>query len=232
MPAGPCDCKMQSDDATVRGAVLRLQIELGILPIPGLHLAVAGFLHKAARSQQNVACAACEAMILVTAWQHFTLGPLWQSGAGCSSLHSSIRKSPLEPHDGWLLAPASCSSTFQGILRSRNTTKVLAERLLRYYMLNYYNVSKCKGLTRPCAALTSSCPCPLSQALPSWAQKTLEKHSSDPRHEKSLQQLERGQTGDKLWDAAQQQLADTGTHLLHARDRCRFIVRLYGCSLS
>ncbi|KAK9842891.1 hypothetical protein WJX74_003996 [Apatococcus lobatus] len=48
------------------------------------------------------------------------------------------------------------------------------------------------------------------KALPSWAQKTLEKHSSDPRHEKSLPQLERGQTGDKLWDAAQQQLVDTG----------------------
>ena len=48
------------------------------------------------------------------------------------------------------------------------------------------------------------------QALPSWAQKTLEKHASDARHEKSLEQLEQGKTGDALWDAAQQQLASTG----------------------
>ncbi len=53
-------------------------------------------------------------------------------------------------------------------------------------------------------------PSPGLQALPSWAQKTLEKHASDPRNEKSLQQLEQGKTGDALWDAAQQQLASTG----------------------
>ena len=49
------------------------------------------------------------------------------------------------------------------------------------------------------------------QALPEWARKTLQKHASDPRpHFKTDEQLEKGTTGDAMWDACQHQLVLTG----------------------
>ena len=47
--------------------------------------------------------------------------------------------------------------------------------------------------------------------LPGWAQETLEAHSGDPRATLySLEQLERGETGDRWWNAAQWQMLATG----------------------
>ena len=54
--------------------------------------------------------------------------------------------------------------------------------------------------------------CQHVQALPDWSQSTLQAHLSDPRpHLKSDEQLDKGETGDAIWDAAQYQLALTGT---------------------
>lgn len=48
-------------------------------------------------------------------------------------------------------------------------------------------------------------------ALPEWARSTLEKHRDDPRPRRySLETLERGRTGDKLWDLAQRSLSAHG----------------------
>ncbi|PNH02789.1 Deoxyribodipyrimidine photo-lyase [Tetrabaena socialis] len=46
--------------------------------------------------------------------------------------------------------------------------------------------------------------------LPQWAQQTLAAHAADPRSRRTEQQLEAGETGDELWDAAQRQLAAHG----------------------
>lgn len=44
-----------------------------------------------------------------------------------------------------------------------------------------------------------------------WARKTLIEHAGDPRpHRYSLQQLERAETADDLWNAAQRQMVTTG----------------------
>jgi deoxyribodipyrimidine photo-lyase len=44
-----------------------------------------------------------------------------------------------------------------------------------------------------------------------WARKTLIEHAGDARpHGYSLEQLERGETGDELWNAAQREMVDTG----------------------
>jgi len=43
-----------------------------------------------------------------------------------------------------------------------------------------------------------------------WARKTLLEHAGDQRERYSFEQLERGQTGDDLWDAAQRQMVETG----------------------
>jgi deoxyribodipyrimidine photo-lyase len=44
-----------------------------------------------------------------------------------------------------------------------------------------------------------------------WARKTLIEHAGDPRpHRYSLEQLERGETADDLWNAAQRQMVETG----------------------
>ncbi|KAL0054237.1 hypothetical protein WJX82_005904 [Trebouxia sp. C0006] len=49
------------------------------------------------------------------------------------------------------------------------------------------------------------------QALPEWSRSTLEAHRNDPRpHLMTDEQLDKGQTGDAIWDAAQYQLALTG----------------------
>lgn len=45
----------------------------------------------------------------------------------------------------------------------------------------------------------------------SWARKTLIEHAADARpHRYTLQQLERAETGDELWNAAQRQMVGTG----------------------
>ena len=44
-----------------------------------------------------------------------------------------------------------------------------------------------------------------------WARKTLLEHAGDPRpHRYTLEQLERGETGDDLWNAAQREMVATG----------------------
>jgi deoxyribodipyrimidine photo-lyase len=44
-----------------------------------------------------------------------------------------------------------------------------------------------------------------------WAQKTLVEHAGDLRQNRySLEQMERGETGDELWNAAQREMVDTG----------------------
>jgi deoxyribodipyrimidine photo-lyase len=44
-----------------------------------------------------------------------------------------------------------------------------------------------------------------------WARKTLVEHAGDARpHRYSLEQLERGETGDELWNAAQREMVETG----------------------
>lgn len=47
-------------------------------------------------------------------------------------------------------------------------------------------------------------------SLPGWARATLEKHASDERRLYSFEQLDRAQTHDDLWNAAQTQLARDG----------------------
>ena len=53
------------------------------------------------------------------------------------------------------------------------------------------------------------------QALPQWARDTLTQHAGDPRELKTMRQLEEGSTGDKMWDALQQQLVATGMQCPH-----------------
>lgn len=49
------------------------------------------------------------------------------------------------------------------------------------------------------------------ESLPDWARKTLAEHAADPRpHLYSLEQLERTETHDMLWNAAQRQLVREG----------------------
>ncbi len=44
-----------------------------------------------------------------------------------------------------------------------------------------------------------------------WARKTLVEHAGDARPQRySLQQMERGETGDELWNAAQREMVETG----------------------
>jgi len=44
-----------------------------------------------------------------------------------------------------------------------------------------------------------------------WAKQTLVEHAGDPReHRYTLKQLERAETGDELWNAAQREMVDTG----------------------
>ncbi len=51
-------------------------------------------------------------------------------------------------------------------------------------------------------------------SLPAWIQRTMAEHLSDPRAILySLEQLERAETGDAMWNAAQRQLRETG--LIH-----------------
>ena len=53
--------------------------------------------------------------------------------------------------------------------------------------------------------------CDRYESLPSWARKTLEDHERDPRpHHYSLEQLERSETHDPIWNAAQTELRETG----------------------
>ncbi|MFO0677016.1 MAG: NAD(P)-binding protein [Polyangiaceae bacterium] len=47
-------------------------------------------------------------------------------------------------------------------------------------------------------------------ALPAWARETLARHADDPRRAVSLERLERGATGDVLWDLAQTSLVRHG----------------------
>lgn len=56
------------------------------------------------------------------------------------------------------------------------------------------------------------------ETLPAWAQKTLEDHKSDERsHLYSLAELEEGRTHDRMWNAAQQELLQTGLIHNHMR---------------
>ena len=49
------------------------------------------------------------------------------------------------------------------------------------------------------------------ESLPDWAQKTLRQHADDPReHIYSLEEFESANTHDPLWNAAQNQLKETG----------------------
>jgi deoxyribodipyrimidine photo-lyase len=43
-----------------------------------------------------------------------------------------------------------------------------------------------------------------------WARQTLVEHAADPRRRYTFHQLERGETGDELWNAAQRQMVTTG----------------------
>ncbi|MFM7260855.1 MAG: FAD-dependent oxidoreductase [bacterium] len=47
-------------------------------------------------------------------------------------------------------------------------------------------------------------------ALPAWARRTLEAHRNDPRDVQPHEMLERGRTGDRLWDLAQRSLVVHG----------------------
>lgn len=52
----------------------------------------------------------------------------------------------------------------------------------------------------------------LAKALPAWAQQTLAEHTSDPRkYIYTRDELERGNTHDAVWNAAQKELVITGT---------------------
>ncbi|KAK9806535.1 hypothetical protein WJX73_008373 [Symbiochloris irregularis] len=48
------------------------------------------------------------------------------------------------------------------------------------------------------------------EGLPGWSRATLERHKGDNRKVYTRAQLEKGETDDAFWNAAQQQLADTG----------------------
>jgi deoxyribodipyrimidine photo-lyase len=49
------------------------------------------------------------------------------------------------------------------------------------------------------------------RSLPDWAQQTMRKHSDDPRARiYSLEELERGETADELWNASQREMLATG----------------------
>lgn len=49
------------------------------------------------------------------------------------------------------------------------------------------------------------------ESLPGWARQTLEEHAADPRPELyDLEELDRGKTGDAVWNAAQRQLREEG----------------------
>ncbi len=49
------------------------------------------------------------------------------------------------------------------------------------------------------------------ESLPEWARKNFDKHAGDPReHVYSLEQFERAQTHDEIWNAAQRELVTTG----------------------
>ena len=49
------------------------------------------------------------------------------------------------------------------------------------------------------------------ESLPEWAKATLAEHATDPReHVYSLEELDRGRTHDRLWNAAQNQLREEG----------------------
>ena len=49
------------------------------------------------------------------------------------------------------------------------------------------------------------------EGFPDWAKKTLNEHRDDQReYTYSLEELERGQSHDRLWNAAQRQMVDTG----------------------
>ena len=49
------------------------------------------------------------------------------------------------------------------------------------------------------------------RCLPAWVQKTMREHADDERsHLYSLEQLERGETHDELWNAAQREMVQTG----------------------
>jgi len=49
------------------------------------------------------------------------------------------------------------------------------------------------------------------ESLPAWAQKTMREHITDERaHIYSLEQLERGETSDELWNASQREMVETG----------------------
>jgi deoxyribodipyrimidine photo-lyase len=43
-----------------------------------------------------------------------------------------------------------------------------------------------------------------------WARKTLVEHAGDTRHRYTFEQLDRGETADDLWNAAQRQMTETG----------------------
>jgi deoxyribodipyrimidine photo-lyase len=48
-------------------------------------------------------------------------------------------------------------------------------------------------------------------SLPDWAQKTMREHTDDPRAPiYSLEQLERAETSDELWNASQREMTETG----------------------
>ena len=46
--------------------------------------------------------------------------------------------------------------------------------------------------------------------LPAWARRSLDEHAGDPRRLRTTEELERGRTGDALWDAAQRSLLAHG----------------------
>jgi deoxyribodipyrimidine photo-lyase len=49
------------------------------------------------------------------------------------------------------------------------------------------------------------------ESLPEWAIETMEEHASDPReHVYTLEEFDRAQTHDELWNAAQRQLVGEG----------------------
>ena len=56
--------------------------------------------------------------------------------------------------------------------------------------------------------------------MPKWAVATLTKHENDKRDIKEQAQLDQGTTGDAFWDAAQQQLANTGANMLALLGAC------------
>lgn len=68
------------------------------------------------------------------------------------------------------------------------------------------------------------------EALPEWARRTLAAHAGDPRPHLDDERLERGQSGDALWDAAQSALLCRGE--LHNNLRMTWGKALLGWSRS